>query len=307
MCEAYTYCECAILPLYIARITWLNGTFPKFASKTRLGKASSTGVVPPPHTTKLLSRCSLDVGPHIMSELMVYEVHYSSAASPTLVPGAVSTSTTSEHPSGTRRNAASHSSLSQRASTPLVSSLSSRGATTDLVARVNAAAALNPTLAEYIQLATAGRATPDQIQYLAAFIDTLGIPDIPPPPPPVREPDIIFEFKEKSMDRWLLPKVPVLCERVPPNGTRLEAILLSVALPFPQVMEASAEPPPAGTSSEKSIAVQEVVTLRFSDPTQLLYDSLVTWAGGLLKMEEHREILNAIVRVVSGTPMIFCS
>src|SRR5258708_18220310 len=50
---------------------------------------------------------------------------------------------------------------------------------------------------------------------------------------PPKEYDLILEFPERPYDRWLVPRVPVVCERVPSTGN-IEAILLLFALPFPK-------------------------------------------------------------------------
>jgi hypothetical protein len=68
----------------------------------------------------------------------------------------------------------SDASAPSRTSTPLLSSLtSSVSITPALVSQVNSAAASNPTLANLLQLAAAGKASPDQLKSLGLLIQSL--------------------------------------------------------------------------------------------------------------------------------------
>ena len=133
---------------------------------------------------------------------------------------------------------------------------------------------------------------------------------------PPKEYDLVLEFPERPYDRWLVPRVPVMCERVPSAGN-IEAILLLVALPFPKQQSetetqtqkqkqkqtetqtqaqgetesaesatpANSDPPPP----------QEVVQFRITKVHQAFWDNLFNWVGGSTKVESNRHILEKIV------------
>ncbi|KAF7979411.1 hypothetical protein HWV62_42530 [Athelia sp. TMB] len=64
--------------------------------------------------------------------------------------------------------------VSQQSSSPLFSSLGAEvDITPELITQVNIAAASNPTLANLLQLAASGQATPDQLQTLGLLIQSL--------------------------------------------------------------------------------------------------------------------------------------
>jgi hypothetical protein len=350
----------------LARSNWLSSTFPKFSSKSRGGKVSDT--VPPPHTMRSLGKFDFHVGPHSFPDTSVYEAHYlpSTPVPEQPRPGSnqPSTSTfqtassyrgptyTSYFPYGTS-SATGYPSL-QRASTPLVSAVASETPITPaLITRVNDAAATDPILANFLQLAASGRATSDQLKTLALLIQSLAsaqsssmpgsalgnisgfeplaalnllsaqIPSSTPstsapatPPSSVAYPypnrdqptpapaqttsptgsrtpkefDLVLEFPERPYDRWLVPRVPVVCERRPSVG-HIEAILLLFALPFPKKPDGESE----SATSTSSDLPQEVVQFRITKVHQAFWESLLNWAGGPTKVETNRHILEKIV------------
>jgi hypothetical protein len=366
----------------------LSSTFPKFSSKSRGGKVSDT--VPPPHTIKSLGKFDFQVGPHTFPDTSVYEAHYlHSAPVPQLPP-----SGSNQPPASTWQTAPSFRAptytpyfpyaasatpsttpypSAQRASTPLVSAVASETPITPaLINRVNDAAATDPILANFLQLAASGRATSDQLKTLALLIQSLasaqsssmtrtalsGIsgsephslfnllsgqtssstpststPVTPPssatnpnpssdqPAPaqtsaptgsqPPKEYDLVLEFPERPYDRWLVPRVPVVCERVPSTGN-IEAILLLVALPFPKQTQTQTqtekqtqtqtqtqtqgEPESAEAATPASSdPPQEVVQFRIAKVHQAFWDNLLNWVGGSTKVESNRRILEKIV------------
>ena len=344
--------------------------------------------MPPPHTIKSLGKFDFQVGPHIFPDASVYEAHYlnstpvpqlppsgsnqpqastwqtaSSFRAPTYTPyfpyTASATSSATPYPSA------------QRASTPLVSAVASETPITPaLINRVNDAAATDPILANFLQLAASGRATSDQLKTLALLIQSLasaqsssmtrsalsGIsgsephsifnllsgqipsstpststPATPPssatysypssdqPAPaqttsapssqPPKEYDLVLEFPERPYDRWLVPRVPVVCERVPSTGN-IEAILLLIALPFPKQTQTqkqkqkqtetqtqTQEEPESAESATpaSSDPPQEVVQFRITKVHQPFWDNLLNWVGGSTKVESNRRILETIV------------
>jgi hypothetical protein len=271
--------------------------FPKFSSRARGAAKAANNPVPPPHTTKLLSRCAMEIGPHTFSEVAIYEVHYVANMAPSTEDGASVWQTAQYTASSIAQSSQSLPNTTSQTGPNQTSHFNSpfsgqSTVTPELVAQFNEAAAQNPILASYIQLATIGQATPEQIKILAAFIDSLGVATAPQPHTGAREHDIILEFKESPFYRWLLPKVPIFCESPTLNGSQIDFILLSMALPFHKEIAATE---PASSAQVSQPQQQEVVTLRFIRPTKLLYDALISWTGGLEKMEEHRETLKSIV------------
>ncbi|KIM47777.1 hypothetical protein M413DRAFT_439447 [Hebeloma cylindrosporum] len=195
--------SCVLLKsLRQSRERWLSQTFPKFSTKTRGNKAPE--VTPPPHTIQTRGRCSLEIGPHLFPDTIVYEVHYlSSPVSYTPTPPAQTTSNPYWAPSVsytssyrytpattqatqpvnnpvTTQAPATTSTPAPEASAdtvpaPLISSLTTHVAaiTPNLINQVNAAASANPILSNLLQLAAAGNATPDQLKTLGLLIQSL--------------------------------------------------------------------------------------------------------------------------------------
>ncbi|KAH9065771.1 hypothetical protein EDB87DRAFT_1593071 [Lactarius vividus] len=366
-CQPYKFnclsVQFSIVRFFLARSNWMSTTFPKFSSKSRGGKISDT--IPPPHTMRSLGKFDFHVGPHIFPGTSVYEAHYlQSAPVPQLPrpgPNQPSTSTwnmtpyrsstyTPYTPYGASTTPLAGA-YTQRAFTPLVSAVASDTPITPaLITRVNDAAATDPILANFLQLAASGRATSDQLKTLALLIQSLAYtssstaalgsvsasealsvlnqlsvqtssstpgtstPATPPAtlapntahehPTPVqstntsgmpapKEFDLVLEFPERPYDRWLFPRVPVVCERNPFLGD-IEAVLLVVALPLPK--QKQGEP---AESAESSDPPQEVVQFRITKVNQAFWDSLLNWAGGSAKVEANRSILEKIVRYLA--------
>ncbi|KAI9512559.1 hypothetical protein F5148DRAFT_1162518 [Russula earlei] len=176
-----------------SRSKWLSSTFPKFSSKSRGGKVSDT--IPPPHTMRSLGKFDFHIGPHTFPDTSVYEAHYlpstpaqapeqprsgsnpppPPASSWQMAPPYRATTYTPYFPYGASASpfATAYSPM-QRASTPLVSAVSSETPITPaLITRVNDAAANDPILANFLQLAASGRATSDQLKTLALLIQSL--------------------------------------------------------------------------------------------------------------------------------------
>jgi len=333
--------------------------------------------VPPPHTIRSLGKFDFQVGPHTFPDTSVYEAHYLNSTPVPQLPRSNSNqapaSTWQTTPSfraptytpyypyatSTTPSTTTYPSV-QRASTPLVSAVASETPITPaLINRVNDAAATDPILANFLQLAASGRATSDQLKTLALLIQSLAsaqsssmsgsvlssvsgsephsifnllsgqmpssapsisAPATPPsstthpypssnqPAPaqtstptalqPPKEYDLILEFPERPYDRWLVPRVPVVCERVPSTGN-IEAILLLFALPFPKQKPQTQTPGESesaeSATSPSSDPPQEVVQFRITKVHQVFWDNLLNWAGGSTKVESNRGILEKIV------------
>jgi hypothetical protein len=309
-----------------------------------------------------LGKFDFQVGPHTFPDTLVYEAHYLNSTPVPQLPRSgsnqPSTSTWQATPHYRAQTYAPYFPYSasvtppmttqpslQRASTPLVSAVASETPITPaLINRVNDAAATDPILANFLQLAASGRATSDQLKTLALLIQSLAsapsstIPasalssisgsephsllnllsgqmpsssapttppasqtssyptsSVRPTTPAVSEPpkefDLVLEFPEKPYDRWLVPRVPVVCERTPSVGN-IEAILFLVALPFPKQTQGEPESDATTTTTDPP---QEVVQFRITKVHQIFWDSLLNWAGGSAKVEANREILEKIV------------
>lgn len=316
-----------------------------------------------------LGKIDFHVGPHTFPGTSVYEAHYlQSAPVPSLprpAPNQPSTSTwhnaayrPSTYTPYTPYGASTTPSVGaypQRPFTPLVSAVASDTPITPaLISRVNDAAATDPILANFLQLAASGRATSDQLKTLALLIQSLAYtpsssaalggvtasdalsvlsqlsgqtpastpssstPATPPATlaqshtaqeqptpaqstdsagfPAPKEFDLVLEFPERPYDRWLFPRVPVVCERKQSPGD-VEAILLLVALPFPK--QKPADPESASATPESSDPPQEVVQFRITKVHQTIWDGLLNWAGGSAKVEANRSILEKIVRYLT--------
>lgn len=136
---------------------------------------------------------------------------------------------------------------------------------------------------------------------------------------PPKEYDLVLEFPERPYDRWLVPRVPVVCERVPSAGN-IEAIRLLVALPFPKETQKETQKPtqtqtqgepesaesPTPTSSDPP-QPQEVAQFRITKVHQAFWDNLLNWVGGSAKVESNRRILETIVSLMKHPLIIICT
>ncbi|KAH7930401.1 hypothetical protein BV22DRAFT_62020 [Leucogyrophana mollusca] len=335
----------------MSREKWLRSSFPKFSSRSR-GKP--VDVVPPPHTMYNRGRCNLEIGPHVFYDTTIFEVHYhsvhvSAPANPTASnsyqPGSGSSSQAATQPNRvpysaygqqSEANSTSSPAAPSTTSTPLLSSLTSVVTITPaLIAQVNSAATSNPTLANLLQLAAAGKANADQLKTLGLLIQSLAIspamdigstpasrqstpqpvasstipaaapkPTVPGlssslnAPPPVKDFDLVIEFREVPTERWIFPRGPVLCNYTPTPGYMVTTgdITVSTIAPFPVSTAvntpSTSQPanPPLLAASEK----KEVVSFRFSKASSAVWDSFSRWVGPKEKIEENRKALAAI-------------
>ncbi|KIJ22120.1 hypothetical protein PAXINDRAFT_152361 [Paxillus involutus ATCC 200175] len=309
---------------FATREKWLRTTFPKFSSRGRGGKQPD--VVPPPHTIHNRGRCTLQIGPHAFIDTTVFEVHYHP------VPVAVAPSTTFVHQStpaghqtGSQPTTSSTPSSVSTAepSNPLLSSLASTiSVPPALISQVNVAAASNPTLANLLQLAASGRALPDQLKTLGLLIQSLAnspAMDITPAPPqtgisttdskstlptapavasqyqyqtPVKDFDIVLEFREAPSERWIFPRGPATCEFTPASESigSIGDITLSTIVPFAIITPS----PGPETSVAVDIIPKQAVVFQFKMASSFIWDSFSRWVGPKEKMEQNRSILGKI-------------
>ncbi|KAK0455999.1 hypothetical protein EV421DRAFT_1895266 [Armillaria borealis] len=292
--ESFVLCQ----SLRQSRDRWLS-FFPKFSSRSRGGKSSD--ISPPAHTIQSRGRCDLEVGPHIFSGTTFSEVHYLSSQPPSQVPQSYQPyqSTSSANNSSWTSYGNTYSTNAPQAppqpnesqsSAPLLSSLSSVTIITPaLIHQVNSAASSNPTLANLLQLAAAGKASPDQLQTLGLLIQSLAhspavmsqnaMPSPSYPPPPAKEFDLVFEFQETSSERWILPRGPALCERKIDSSVTdaaYDIIITTCLAPY--------------------VGFYEVVTFRLIKAPLPVWDMVSRWVGGEEKMKESRVILDQLMK-----------
>ncbi|KAK0233686.1 hypothetical protein IW262DRAFT_101500 [Armillaria fumosa] len=285
--ESFVLCQ----SLRQSRNRWLS-FFPKFSSRSRGGKSSD--ISPPAHTIQSRGRCDLEVGPHIFPETTFSEPYQSTSS------GNNSSWTSYGNTSSANAPQASPQPNESQSSAPLLSSLSSVTIITPaLIHQVNSAASSNPTLANLLQLAAAGKASPDQLQTLGLLIQSLAhspavmsqnaMPSPSYPPAPTKEFDLVFEFQETSSERWILPRGPALCERKIDSSVTDAAydIIITTCL--------------APTSDSTVVATPvedkaEVITFRLIKAPLLVWDMVSRWVGGEEKMKESRVILDQLMK-----------
>lgn len=209
-----------------------------------------------------------------------------------------------------------------RSSGSLASNLTSVATITPaLINQVNSAASSNPTLANLLQLAAAGLATPDQLKTLGLLIQSLAYSEsahpVPPPltatqlpalapssvitPPiaPVKEFDLVLEFRESPNERWVFPRGLVTCERTAsePAVNALCRAVIKTCLPFPK----PAEPEPSSVSGEAvplagpAILEPQLVTFILERTPLAIWDTMSRWAGDQEKLQQNKMKLDAMV------------
>lgn len=323
-----------------ARERWLSSTFPRFSSKARGGKVPQNAPGPPPHTIQTRGKCDLEIGPHIFPDTVFYEVHYlpsQSQLTPQPVAGWQSASYGTTHVQFSQSSSvAEGSSAFESSSPPLISSLgeSTAALTPHLINQVNAAASSNPILANLIQLAAAGFASPEQLKTLGLLIQSLASPEnlqlashssLPSSQKqtnkaspsvsssetqkatvansPVKEFDLVVEFREMSSERWLIPRGPVVYEKAMDEVNDMSGFvgcdaLIKTMLPFNTLIGNNVSTVTSQTSPAKSSPIEKPfheVTLRLRKTPFAIWDTLSRWAGDEEKMQQSREIFNKLV------------
>ncbi|KAH7909791.1 hypothetical protein BJ138DRAFT_1154409 [Hygrophoropsis aurantiaca] len=317
-----------------SREKWLRSSFPKFSSRARGGKPAD--VVPPPHTMYNRGRCDLEIGPHKFLDTTIFEVHYHPV--PASIPVPQSTTYTSSTWQA-HNNGASYSTPKQQAetgtattpssssappatSTPLLSSLTSVVTiNAALIAQVNSAAISNPTLANLLQLAAAGKANGDQLKTLGLLIQSLAAspqagqiqtavtqettqtsatstPALPQntTPAALKEFDLVIEFRESPSDRWIFPRGPTVCEYLPRHGNfaSIGDIILSTIVPFSVTTAPVNDPSATDSINTPGPDSRQVIQFRFLKSSSVVWDSFCRWVGPIDKLEENRKILSSI-------------
>ncbi|KAJ7246316.1 hypothetical protein B0H12DRAFT_1126667 [Mycena haematopus] len=299
--------SCVVLQsLRQSRDQWMYYAFPKFSGRVR-GKPDT---VPPPHTIQFRGRCQIEIGPHIFSETSFYEVQYlpaAPAATPSFIPSQYSYASYGQQ----NPHAASQTPVTQHTTSPLLSSLSSiTSISPALINQVNAAAASNPTLANLLQLAAAGKGSPEQLKTLGLLIQSLANPEssealssaanlaqssVQPFPQPVpattsvKEFDLVFQYYETSHERWILPRGPVICEKVADTRTPSSSLTYDIVLTMALQLPPNATQPSVGNTR---IPSSQVVVIRLKRPPPAIWETIWGWVGGEEKLNANRKILD---------------
>ncbi|KAG6840918.1 hypothetical protein C0991_003260 [Blastosporella zonata] len=194
--------------------------------------------------------------------------------------------------------------------------------TPTLINQVNSAASSNPTLANLLQLAAAGHASPEQLKTLGLLIQSLATseatqpipPSLPassslPPLPilpstpaatvsvaPVKEFDLVLEFRENPIDRWIFPRGVVTCERTIdlPATHALSRTVIKACLPFSKpkisVSTASEQPHPVNSLDE----VPQVAIFTLERTPLAVWDTISRWVGSPEKLQLNKTKLEGI-------------
>ncbi|KAG6821411.1 hypothetical protein H0H93_014208 [Arthromyces matolae] len=282
-----------------SRDKWLYSTFPKFSSKYRGAKA--TDPPPPPHTIQTRGKCDLKIGPHIFPDTTIFEVHYlpsqpSSIVLPTYQPPSA----------GTWQAKTPYSAYASATSVPDTTSTalptSSSPVTTispALINQVNAAASSNPTLANLLQLAAGGLATPDQLKTLGLLIQSLAEASqstafqsptpssiLTPSIPPVKEFDLVLEFRENTTERWVFPRTTVTCQRTQNSHTThsLSQIVIKACVPFSTTSLPATTPEQVSSPEEP-----QVVTFTLEHASLTVWDTISRWAGSQETLQQNKK------------------
>jgi hypothetical protein len=216
----------------------------------------------------------------------------------------------------------------------LISSLNSiTKITPHLINQVNSAASSNPILANLLQLAAAGCATPEQLKTLGLLIQSLASPEsaqlasqsslpssqrqsnlkatqfIPSTGTqtattsnsPVKEFDLVIEFREMPSERWVFPRGPIVYEKVVDNDATEVSYdaLVKTVLPFDTSIgnnsSAVADHAPPTKSSSPIEKTLHVATFRLRKTPLTIWDTISRWASGEEMMQQSREILDTLV------------
>jgi hypothetical protein len=183
----------------------------------------------------------------------------------------------------------------------------------DLVARIHYEASVNPIFATKFRLAVDPNATPEQIRNFAFALPHLPGVKVSGAPtsltlsteqvrlPPVREWDLVIEFKEAPNERWLIPRGTLAsCSRlVSKDSSCLPDVSLTLRLPLPQTQPKStnsAEQNPSTENSTSDAGPRPVKFILHQTPNAV-YDLILNWIGG---DDKNRENAAALAKIVSN-------
>jgi hypothetical protein len=136
----------------------VTSVFPKFIS--RLKSKGQPEVAPPPHTLRFVSKCDIEIGPHIFYDSSFYEAVYT--------PVPISYDGVS---SQIQRNGNSSTFPDEDQSEPVVEAF----ITPALIALLNETASSNPILQNLLQSAARSEASQEQLTTLGVVIKQLAL------------------------------------------------------------------------------------------------------------------------------------
>ncbi|KAF8632988.1 hypothetical protein AX15_001585 [Amanita polypyramis BW_CC] len=303
-----------------SRERWLLSNFPKFSTKARPSKSSEAPPPPPPppHTTQIRGRCDVEIGPHIFSDTVFYEIHYlpTQLSSFNTYPYQNSWRTITPYSGSYGQGTPTPSTATQQSvpsSTSSIDSAALASVSPALINQVNSAASSNPILANLLQLAAAGKATQEQLKTLGLLIQSLASRDsaanvanqqqpstsLPSSllvnQPPVKPFDVVLEFRELPNERYLFPRGPTVCERVLDSVVTDAAYdaIITTCMPFKKASEEAPETSEQGASEtpKQPEKTPQIVKIHLKKAPFTVWDTLYRWVGGEQEMNRHKEHL----------------
>jgi hypothetical protein len=339
--NTFTFRTLALILSPLARERWLSSTFPRFSSKGRGAKVPHGSPPPHTIQTRGKCDLEIGphIFPDTVFYEVHYlpsQSHPTPHAPQPLAGWQSTTPYGGTYVSNAQASTGEGSSTFdlETSSVPLISSLNSiTKITPHLINQVNSAASSNPILANLLQVAAAGMATAEQLKTLGLLIQSLASPEsaqlasqsslpisqnqsnLTPQVIsslgtqkattsyfPVKEFDLVIEFREMPSERWIFPRGPVVYEKATDNDT-IEVTydaLVKTLLPFDTSVgngtsSLTSQAPPA----KSSVPVDKpphVATFRLRKIPSAIWDTISRWAGDEKKMQQSREIFDPLVR-----------
>lgn len=113
--------------------------------------------------------------------------------------------------------------------------------------------------------------------------------------PPVKDFDLVLEFREAPAERWVFPRVPVYGERKS-NPSTSQDILLTTCIPFSVANNPVSDvlqEPSLETATESP--VQHVVTLHLIEAPWAIWDTIYRWIGGEDNLRSNKIQIDGLV------------
>jgi hypothetical protein len=245
--------------------------------------------------------------PHVFPDTLIYEVHY--------LPLAMSYPTGKWIEANTNDFYNRPTSGSMSVQDPTSSLLSSLPMgipiTSQLISEVSQAAATNPPLANLLQLALTGTASPDQRQTLVLLIQSLPAANIsisthgsdsasssnhdnstshtPAPIYATREWDLVFEFRDLPSEKWIFPRGYVVCTRQaePPSPYYVGKCTITTVIPFDRTSWVP-------VSDSKPSTPPERMEFHLGRTPNAVWDTLERWSNTMKK--DSQAYLDSLVR-----------
>ncbi|ESK91583.1 hypothetical protein Moror_2501 [Moniliophthora roreri MCA 2997] len=304
----------------------LSSFFTKFSGKQHKKTTNPTPILP--HTIQSRGKCDLSIGPHVFHDTVIYEVHYlqTQAQQP---QQSQPRQWQSYYPNSNYQAApvASASTAQSQLQIPTDTVPSSQPApmmsaltiTPEVVNQVNLAASTNPTLANLLQLAAAGKASTEQLKTLGLLIQSLAANAYTTPvqPPSTNSPatsstsastttlststalptqaqapnlkpfDVVFEFRENISERWIMPRGLADFSTVSsmPNSAYSSSMSSDNSILITTIAPK--------TQGENSTGNEELTTIHISKAPWTIRDTVQRWAGGCVD-EETQAILDKL-------------